>query len=300
MVWNVRLAIIILVLALTFAGCSNSSQSPPLPDSNTTQSSSEPSKVNFGAYNLILDPSIPDVWIEPMRAGEGHFDILKYLQPPFCDNCFITDIVAYDPYANAFTIKVGLRNYSFFLVYDPRGIICESTGYKIVNPSGYYKLPPPGVGIAPRYGYIDFDSGKANRKFPPGSFREYTFQIAVPFYEKLYHVPFLIEASYPDNCREVYDMEHAGNTGNLTWAGGNLTVKYTVKDWQDDVAWVKIDASKIDGGWVAMTNTGGDTWQCVLHNSLHKPQGTYRLEAAAYSANGEGRVIYDYFDVFVN
>ncbi len=299
MLRDIRFVVLLFILAFVLTACSASPDNPSMPDRISTDTVNAPEKLFFGTYNLVIDPSVPDVTIVPMRSGHAHLDILKYLLPPFCDICFYAEIEAYDPYANAYTLKLGLRNYSFHMVYDPRGIIAESSGYRIINPSGYYMLPG-GIEPSATFGYIDFDSGLENRKYPPSTYREYYLQIAVPSYMSLYQVPFVIEVSYPENCREVYDMEHTGNNGYLNWGGGNLTVNYTVRDWQDDVSWVKVDATEIDGSWVTMSKTGSDTWQCVLHNLLHNPVGTYYLTATAYSPNGEGRIILDYFDVDVD
>jgi hypothetical protein len=297
---NARLALIFILLAIIFTGCSSPAADPVIPGTEAIPPSSEPLRLCLGAYNLLLDPSVPDVTAIPMRSAEKHFNIIPYILPPVCDKCFFPEIIAYDPYGNSYSMKLGLRNYSFYIVYDPRGIIPEAGGFHLINPSGHFKMDYGGPGTPPRYGYIDFDSGHPNRVYYPGTFKEYNLQIAVPEGMHIVQVPFLIDACYPDNCREVYAMEHTGSTGYLASTGGTLTLKYKIGDWQGDVYWVKVDATALDGGWVSFDKTGSDTWEADLHNSLGKGSGVYSLEVAAYSANSLGIVMIDYVDVDVN
>lgn len=291
---------VFLLLAFISAGCSGSVEQIPATPSGEISQSNDMGRFLFGAYDLIIDQAGPSVEVEPMRYTVGHFDVLKYLVPPLCDKCFFADIIAYDPYANAYSISIGIRNYSQWVVYDPRGVVVESTGYQLINPSGYFRIGPGGTPLPDLYGYIDIDSGLAGKMYPPGLFKEYDIVISLPLGGKLAHVPFIIDACYPDNCKEVYSMKHLGNTGSLTTSGGSLTVEYEVKDWQGDVIWMKVNANPLMGQWVSFTKTGPDTWEGTLTNSLGSPKGTYRLEAGAYSPNAKGIILYDYFDVIVN
>ncbi len=297
MVMKTGLPALFFALALCFAGCSDIHESPvTVPPSALSGGSS---RMILGAYNLILDPDGPSVDVEPIRVAAGHYDVLDYLLPPWCDKCFYADIVAYDPYANAFSLDISLRNYSMWVVYDARGVVVESTGYHIANPTGHYRIGPDGVPLPDLYGYIDLDSGLANRMYPPGLFKQYDVIICLPLGGKITKVPFVIDACYPDNCREVYYVQHTGNSGSLTQAGGSLTIKYNVRDWQDDVSWVKVNATPITGGWVSFAKTGPEKWEAVLTNSAHAAPGVYHLEMDAYSPNKQGIILYDYFEVTV-
>jgi len=290
----------LILLAVIITGCSKGAGISSVLPSGEESITGSSSRVLLGAYNLKIDPSSLSLYVAPMRSIAAHYDVLDQLLPPICDKCFFADIEAYDPYGCAYTIKLGLRNYSKFVVYDPRGVVVEDDGYHLVNPTGYFRM---GSGSGPdpqRYGYIDFDSGLEDRMYPPGLFREYTVQIGLPMQGKIIQIPFLIDACYPDNCREVYSLQPLGNTGSLNPLGGSLTVKYEVKDWQGDICWVKINATPLQGGWASFTKSGQDTWQAVLTNSAGAKSGTYHLEVGAYSPNARGIILYSYVDVKVN
>ena len=297
---NSRFVVAFLLLSIAVTGCSNSAETSSVIPSGRASLSGVSSRIVLGAYYLIIDPSAGSLLTAPMRTTCAHHDVLDQLLPPICDKCFFADIMAYDPYANAYTITLGLRNYSKYLVYDPRGVVVESTGYHLINPTGYFRMGSGGGPDPQRYGFIDFDSGLTKKMYPPGLFKEYTVQVGLPMEGKLTQIPFVIDACYPDNCREVYSLKHLSNSGSLNPSGGSLTVKCEVKDWQGDVSWVRVDATPIEGGWVNFAKTGQDTWQVVLTNSAGANSGTYHLELAAYSPNAKGIILYSYFDVKVN
>jgi hypothetical protein len=297
---NSRFIWAFLLLAILIAGCSNGAEVSTVLPSGEASIADGSSRIPLGAYDLIIDPSTLSLDVAPMRSIAVHYDVLDQLLPPICDKCFFANIEAYDPYSWAYTIKLGLRNYSMHIVYDPRGVVPEAAGYHLINPTGYFRMGSGSWPDPQRYGYVDFDSQLEKKMYPPGLFKEYSIQIGLPMGGKITQVPFLIDACYPDNCREVYSLKSLGNTGSLTPSGGSLTVKYEVKDWQDDISWVKINATPLQGCWVSFAKTAQDTWQAVLTNSVGAKSGTYHLEVGAYSPNAKGIILYSYVDVKVN
>jgi hypothetical protein len=298
MSYYMKFALTFLLLAISVTGCSSRPIEMIDPIENAAQTAIDEGRISLGTYSVMIDTENMEATVLPKRQSAAHFDVLEFMLPPACYNCFAAHVIGYDPYGNSYSIKLGLRNYSTVIVYDPRGIVAEDEGYALINPSGYFRIDTGGMSQPLRFGYVDFKSELMNNMWCPGYYNEYTLAVSLPLGEKLYELDFTIDACYPSHCKEIYEMERISNTGSLSPSGGTMTVRYSVFDWQNDIYWVKINATPLDGGWITMTQQGS-SWRADLHNTLGKPTGMYHLEAAAYSPNARGIILYDYFDVYV-
>ena len=256
----------------------------------------------LGAWDITIDPREMKVEATECRDIEKHFDVSSLLKPPACSDCFLVKNLKYDSSTSVVTVDIGFKNPSAVNGYDVRGIITEFGNMEFLNPDGYIDLfsPVPGQ-INPFVAYI---TGVGNREFLAHATNFETLQIYDPDFPKFAAFKYIVEASWPTNCKEPYEVSFFDIGGTLLSDGSNSQqMRLVARDWQNDIASVNVDLTPIGGNVVALTpdSTLTDGYKCNISAKPGTKAGTYTLQIWATSAPPTDQVatMYNYMTVTV-
>jgi hypothetical protein len=129
-------------------------------------------------------------------------------------------------------------------------------------------------------------------------------QIFDPNFPKFASFKYVVEASYPTNCREPYDVSFFDISGNLYSDGSNSQqLRVLARDWQNDVAAVYVDLAPIGGNVIQLTADSSlqDAWKGDVQAANGTLPGTYRIEMWATSSPPTDQVstLYNYLTLTV-
>src|SRR3990172_8037950 len=122
---------------------------------------------------------------------------------------------------------------------------------EFLNPDGYVDLFSPIQGeINP---FIAFKLGPGNRSYPPLTVIYANIQIYNPTFPQFSPFTYVLEASWPDNCKEPCELLFSSIGGNLYSDGSNAAfLRMVARDWQEDISSVAVDLGPIGGGIVEL------------------------------------------------
>jgi hypothetical protein len=275
------------ILCLMCIGCSGTTaeQSPIMPP---RQPELNRGHSLLGLYGLIIDSSAGTVDIIPARLSWAHYDVAPMLMDPkFCPslNCIFIEILYIDPVTNIHSILATLRNPMDLTGYDVRGTIFQSATHQhgLINFDAYTSVfGSPGFPFNP---FIAFAKDVGLRKFPPQAVHSATFELEIPPQPNQYEIYFAVDASWPDNCLEPYDITSQEQIGEITDKhGSECTVRCKVQDWQDptDMHSVVLDGEMISGTAILMSyNATHEAWECTIANNMNAEPGEYLLPVTA-------------------
>ncbi len=147
------------------------------------------------------------------------------------------------------------------------------------------------------------------REFKPfASFSE-IFELYVPPAPQKFHIDFAIDASWPDNCEEPYDLETFGYEGSIYPDDPDLDgidqgegiVYVEAFDWQGNVSIVSCDTTPITGGVTELYyNPVNERYEGTITDALDAPPGDYVCLLAAYSEDDLTLGLFNYITVIVD
>ncbi len=235
----------------------------------------------WAALDFSWDGVSDELVIAPNRTLGFHINVTDFFIP---DHINMT-IVSWDPDTMIMVIKVILDNPFEVDGFDVRGIVTGLGDGELLNADDYTKLfdlsEPP---IANPF--RAFAKDEPNRTFWNKNAMPHQY-IKTEFYE-LHFVPpikaaLLIEASWPENCPEPYDIVSIDVTGEIIETEGSLDVIIEVLDWQDvTAADVIIEANPITGGDVHLIQIDETHWQTTIYNTGGVVTGDYDVWVAAW------------------
>jgi hypothetical protein len=282
-----------MVLLLVAAGCSATQPNPSTPDLPDQQVGSHQT---WGAYDMTIDLESKTIDITPNREMMLHFNINGYMH--LCEGgCFKFWIVGI--IGTVLEIKMEFTNPVKFGGYDVRIIFTHLNGKIVLNPDSYTDLfdPPSTPEIANPF--IAFMKSDPNRYFPANpAFDQQTLFIDFPP-GALAATSWVIDASWPSNCPDPYEIFNMSYTGHITQSGGSGTVSCYVHDHQGDVSAVSVDTTPLMGVPTWMNEIATDVWSCDITNTYGLPEGDYSLLIKAESPNTYNASCYNYVTVTV-
>ena len=309
---NYALFLVAFTLILVI-GCSGSNPSPVMPGAdpdsllNETPDLSPPEKAADEAQHMIwglwlihFDPAEMSIEIEPVRNLQAHFNITSMVQPPACDDCLVLKVNAFDPVTRIMDVDVTLRNKYQVTGYDVRGILYTDTdGHLLTNPDAWSDLwdQPGGKNENP---FIVFSEGATHGEFGPDTERTENFLVYIPKPPMYQTIAFAIDASWPGNCKEPYDISDFTTDVLFDSPGSSAEAQVSVLDWQNDVSEVTLEAPDLTGH--AFTNFTVDTddiWKATIGNSEGVPAGDYEFRLYAKSDGSGDSALYQYVTITV-
>jgi len=290
-------ALIVLVIAGSMsAGCSKSGSEPALPSDEvriTCPNGDLPeNRYLWGIWDFRFDLTKPSVEIEPLRDIQAHYNVTQYLIPPACDDCINVNIDYFAPATRILSMTVHLRNPFKVHGYDVRGILyTDNDGHELRNPDNWTNLfdIQGGEDINPFKAYA---KDNINRMFSCPEFEHYLIYIPNP--PKYETIRYAADASYPENCKEPYEIVDFHQDDILSSAGSSGNVYIDVHDWQNDVNKVSMQTPGLTGDeWVDFTQLTGDTWGLLLTNTTGISAGYYPAIIKATSSGSSTLALYD-------
>jgi hypothetical protein len=257
----------------------------------------------LGIWDVVLDPVHLTVEAVESRSADAHFNVTAMVMPPKCTDCFKVKNLSYDSVSQVMTVDIGFRNPTTNITgRDVRGIIIDFGVMELRNPDCYTDLfsPIPGQ-IHP---FVAYKTGIGQREYPPLSTQWETLQIYDPIFPSIAKFTYVLEASWPDNCKEPYEVEYVDISENLYSDGSNApTLKLAARDWQNDVASVTVDLAPVGGGLASLAPDPviQDIWLGPISCAPGTLPGAYRLLVWATTAPPFDQTsdIYNYITVTV-
>jgi hypothetical protein len=317
--------IILLALVVALAGFACSRGNPTEPGVGPDQSNAGitlPNERNartpedyadhqcWGTFTMLLDFDTGTIEVAENRELAGHLNVKNILMNDWwcpTKNCIQIQFLEMDPANEHYLIKGTLMNPTYFTGYDVRVIIfLDEKGHQLLNPDDYTMLYEDGDDINPFRAYNKTVPG---RKFNPYSTSSEIFDMHVPNVPHKFMIDFAIDASFPDNCIEPYDLDEFGYEGYIykddpTLDGidqGEGMVFTKVYDWLEDISEVTVDTTPVTGGITVLAyNEDTDRWEGTITNSEDADMGDYICLIAAYSVEDPTLGLYNYLVVTVD
>ncbi|HEX9744071.1 MAG TPA: hypothetical protein VGB30_01480 [bacterium] len=294
-----------LVLALSCSGGSGDPSTPQLSNENSVKdisfSKTSENSMILGAWDVIIDPVAGTVEAVPVRSMQQHWNVTPLISPPKCFDCFKVKNLSYNASTQVVTVDIGFLNPSNITGYDVRGIITDFGFLTLQNPDGYTDLfsGTPGD-INP---FVAYQSGPGNREFPGQTALFETLQIHDPNFPQFGMFTYIVEASWPTNCNEPYEVALQSIAGPLYSDGTNAVLaRVYARDWQNNVESVTIDMTPIGGTIQPMApDVVPDVWTVFISAATGTPVGSYDLLVKATSGDPVDQTpdMYNYIKVQV-
>ncbi|MCD6217757.1 hypothetical protein J7L05_07835 [bacterium] len=285
--------VVILIVAF---GCSSGNSSPVTPqdistDIPTGEMEAESRKL-LGVWNLEFDAESLEAIVTPSRLANTHYQV-KYLIP--------TPEVVINAYHPNYVVDadVTLTNPFTFDAYDIRLILfTDDESHILENPdcwTGLYDIPA-GMPINPFKAYA---KDEPNRVFAGGT--NHTENLLVFSPPGSHPIQFAIDASFPVNCEEPYEITDFNQGVLYDEIGYSTDIEITVRDWQDDANEVKLYCPEITGGTLlTFDQIDPDKWQAEIINETGALSGEYEGYVIATSSNSGTLALYDEVAIIVN
>ncbi len=295
------LMVYFIVFGLLIAGCSARASSPVAPSdtpSDLYQSlpdieSDGSNRILLGSWTMDFDYESMTATVEPDRSAFIHYQAKNLIPTPevIIDHVNPEHIVYAD---------VSLTNPYPFDVYDVRLIIMtDEDGHTQLaddNWTGLFDIAG-GEDINP---FRDYSINSLERKFPSGRRITETLYVYNPPGSCPIH--FTIDASYPSNCEEPYQINYFFLWDYLYENVGAHTYGLTsVDDWQDDVSEVIMHCPEITNepeSYFYQHSSPG-WWELHIVNNAGAPHGVYQGVITARSANSGSLAIHKKVEIHV-
>jgi hypothetical protein len=290
----------ILILIQAFAGCTNKTSPVVMPqDENIGNSFSLPvEKQNesnrniLGAWTLVFDPVKMEINLTPYRDLSVHYNATRLIPAP------VISINSYDPVSGILNVDITISNPYSITVYDPRIIIfTDNAGHKLLNADSWTALydKPAGLPINP---FKAFAKLEPNRRFTGQSQLIENLRILLPGGNS--SVVFAIDASYPENCEEPYEINSFQQQDLFETIGATAQIQINVLDWYHDVNTVKLYCPEITGTTlVDFAQQTLETWNVNIVNNTGADPGFYTAYIVATSENSGNLALYNEFKIQV-
>ena len=286
--------LIIALLAVTI-GCTKEGN-VTVPDPVTTEPQSVGHQI-WGAYDIIWDGISDTLEFVPNRSSVFHIDVTPFFMP---EHVSMT-IINYDPVAKVFTLDVTIDNPFPVNGFDVRGIVDNLGTGALLNPDDYTKLfdtDIPPVANPFRAFAKDEDHRTLYSRFsmPEKHIKSEIYELYLP---GPITATLLLEASWPENCAEPYDIVSIDVVGEIVELTGSLDVTVEVLDWQNvTAADVVIEANSVTVTDVHLTQISDTKWTATILNVGGVGPGNYEAWVAAWDATAND-ALYNKFIITV-
>ncbi len=282
------------VMVLLIIGCSDAGIDPVSPVFPGRDGERITERKLWGAWEITFDIDNLSADITAVRNIQSHYDVTEMLLPPNCGDCIGIDVEYFNTYTRILSADITLRNPAQVSGRDVRGILfTDDEGHELHNPddwTGIWDIPG-GEDINP---FRAFAKPEDNRIFAGGAEHTENYLLKIPDPPKFASIMYAVDASWPGNCKEPYEIGNLGYEGDISQDASTVTLRIDVRDWQGDVDEVSLQAPSITGEAVTyLTNEGGDTWSVEYFNEIGVPPGDYDVWIIAMSPNPGDHPLYD-------
>ncbi len=239
---NILGVCVIIFFLLLAIGCSSSGN--PVAPQETPEIPRDSSGTGHGiwyAFRVGLNPADGTASILPARDAEFHANITAFVKPPHCWGCVKIVGSSYYPGAEEWHLTVQVENGTIMAGYDVRGLGYGLGNKYVKNPDGFMNLY-----LSQDMDFKAFAKNDPVRGFWPGVTHQEKYVFHYPNGTSWASVDYIIDASWPGNCKEpiIEDIDFPTYLSN---GYGNATLTVTAFDHQDPFFAVFADLSPIGG-----------------------------------------------------
>jgi len=297
--------VVVLILVIA-SGCSGGDKSQPVipqtlegapPVVNTE---APPDTVQWGTWIIRMSDATEDspatVSAVPLRSGEVHVNVTGMLKPPKCTNCLDVEIMSIDNLD--WTLLVTLTNPTIYTAYDVMGIFPGPEGPGILWPDSYTDLYDVDGDPNTHNPYLIFDTGNENNAWLPIESHSKMITFHREDGQKFTELTYVATASWPDNIAEVAELRNPQVSGPIyTDTSNSVNIGVEVMDWQDDIEYVLVDLTPVNGSaYTHLLSIGDGVWQLYSYTAYGLSPGSATLMIAAKS-EGSDFLTYNYVTV---
>jgi len=295
---SILTAMLIALLAIT--GCAGGSNAPTAPGDPVIPDIPKPTAAAgrhlMGMWEISYDLNALSCVVTPLRDAQAHYNITQMVQPPSCYHCLTVVVKEYSKAFHVLHVNVKLYNSLGITGYDVRGIIfTDDYGHSLYNADGWTPLYdiPGGKDINPFKAYLadanPYDY--PNRGFLGMVQEVMPYHIKIPTPPEFNKIVFAMDASFPGNCEEPYQLDSYSLKGFYQTdisdvPGSEGYVSIEAHDWQDDITSITFSCPDVIGDTPVECQQGSyNYWTADITNSLGAPPGEYE---ALFTAHSEG------------
>ncbi|MBU1023347.1 cytochrome c family protein [bacterium] len=289
--------LIFLLLVFSFLGCSGKMADPIA--SKTEKPLSNPlvsENTDAGEHNLwamgtiVFDIENMTAEVIMDRETEEHINVTSLIPNPYV---VVNSIDTVNWIAD---VDVTLANPFTISGYDVRLIIfIDDAGHTLLNPddfTGLYDIPE-GPDVNPFKAYAKTEP---NRIFAAVTRHTENLLIAIP--EGNVNVPFAVDASYPGNADEPYQISNFSHGELNDVIGHSAIASVDVYAWNNDVDSVSLSCPSVTGpNPVTFNDMGNNNWQATIMNSQGASAGNYEAELMATTTGGGNLALFDLVNI---
>jgi hypothetical protein len=298
--WLVPVVLILLI------GCSSLKNTPATPSEQQNTSgissfdipvsvvdSSNPKDRNFlGEWTMNFNPDDMSVKLTQNRELESHWNVKPFIPAPQ------VTVLSYDSFTGILEVNVTITNPTAISAYDLRMIVfTDNYGIRLRNPDNWTALYdiPGGLTINPFRAYAK----TTDLRIFEGGGKSHTERLQLYFPSGIKTLDFAIDASFPGNCDEPYEIRNYSCGKIYEELGSSAVSEVKVYDWQFDVDYVALYCPAVTGqAWIQYTRTGSVTWQTKVTNNASADPGKYKGAIAASSDSGK-TALYDLVEISI-
>jgi hypothetical protein len=289
----------LVLLLIVVGGCSGSKSNSVTPPDDFILSEiplygndSDSPREFLGSWTMELDPAAKTADITPNRDLNMHFNVKSFLPAP------VIIFNSYNPVTQIVDVDLSVHNSSMIDAYDFRLIIySDSAGHNLENADNWTDLfdIPGGLPVNPFKAYSKYNQ---KRKFTAQGWFQENFKIKCP--GNNFNVQLGMDASYPSNCEEPYEMKDF-SMGNLNdMVGSTAVCQVTVHDWQTNTNMVALYCPQITGtSLVNFYQIDTEKWGLELINQTGAAAGTYPGFLLAKASDSGAQALYQKVDIQV-
>ncbi len=292
----------ILIVIIILAGCSGNAVNPVEPAQNppTTASESEGGRYLWGMWEFRLDEATQAIDAVPVRSLDAHYNVASMILPPNCNDCVVVDLIYFAPFSGALEVDVTLRNPYPISGRDVRGILyTDDAGIELFCYDGWTALHdiPGGSWINP---FIAYAKTETNRIFAADAEHTENFNIHFDGSILSHQLLFAVDASWPGNCREPYEIKDQVQSILYDSVGASAKLRLQVNDWQFNANKVTLVCPIITGeDFTQFTEIGCGGWQLNLVNNNGALPGYYEARIIAASSDSPSVAMYQMTTIHV-
>jgi hypothetical protein len=246
----------------------------------------------LGVWTMSFDPKTNNVSVEPNRENLWHFNVKQWIPNP---GIWVN---SYDPGTGIIDVNVTLRNSYPISGYDVRLIIyTDNIGHMLLNPDNWTPLYDISGGqlINPFKAYA---KSEPNRLFAGSTSHMENIQVLMP--EGNFQVKFAVDASYPSNCEEPYEIYNLVQEEPLyDRLNDSAPANITIARWNtQESATVTLECPDVFGAEIIEFETqDNEYFEGELINYQNAPAGEYPVLIKA--GTGHPVVLYDYDTIII-
>jgi len=244
------------------------------------------SHVLWGIWDVVGELSDFSITSHPNREVGVHFNITQWIPAP------TIYVRGFDKSTSIINLDIAITNPYAISGYDVRLIVyTDALGHKLTNADDWTSLYdlPGGLPINPFKAYA---KSETNRKFAGGAQHTENCKIYLPGGNL--HFTIAIDASFPTNCDEPYELTNFTQGIILDQLGSSTELEVTAHSWSNDVNSVKLYCPQITGTTlVSFSQIDPEKWGYTLTNNTGAASGNYFGYLIATTSKSGSLALYD-------